>query len=158
MLSMSRTKKTKPGPESTLTDGVILKIKESILDGKTLRETAEAIGVAESTLYSWKHNNQGGLQDKINTYEAMRQLKEADAFSKKLMSMSTTNLDGSINKGLLAIQQKESEFLREKLLIARDKYNSGNVVNVNVALPQPIIDLSKVVSTVDSQKSLENKG
>lgn len=138
-----------------LTDAIILQIKDGILDGLPLIEIAKKIGVSENTLYAWKSRNNTGLQDKINTYEAMRQLKEADAFSKKLMSMSTTNPDGSINKGLVAIQQKESEFLREKLLIARDKYNSGNVVNVNIALPQPIIDLSKVVSTVEQPKSID---
>lgn len=152
---MSRVKKQKPGPESTLTNEVILKIKESVIDGKTLKETAENIGVSESTIYSWKHHNYEGFADKLNTWEAMRQLKEADAFSKKLMSMSTINPDGSINKGLVAIQQKESEFLREKLLIARDKYNSGNVTNINVQLPQPIIDLGKVVATVEKPKELD---
>lgn len=152
---MSRVKKSKPGPETVLNNEVILKIKESVIDGKTLKETAEIIGVKEGTIYSWKHHNYEGFADKLNTWEAMRQLKQADEFSKKLMAMSTINPDGSINKGLVAIQQKESEFLREKLLIARDKYNSGNVVNVNVALPQPIIDLSKVVSTVEAPKELE---
>lgn len=152
---MSRVKKSKPGPETVLTNEVSLKIKENILEGKNLKEIAEIIGIKEGTIYSWRHHNYEGIADKMNTWEAMYQLKEADAFSKKLMSMPTTNEDGTINARLVAIQQKETEFLREKLLIARDKYNSGNVVNVNVALPQPIIDLGKVVETVEPQKSLD---
>lgn len=146
--------KRKVGKPTTLTNEQALLIKECVLEGMSLSETAKKMGISENTLYSWKHNNIEGIADKLNTWEAMHQLKQADIFSKKLMAMVTTDENGKPDKGLLAIQQKESEFLREKLLIARDKYNSGNVVNVNVALPQPIIDLSKVVSTVDTKKSL----
>lgn len=152
---MSRVKKAKPGPESILTHELVLKIKENVVEGKTLRETAQNVGISESTLYSWKYDNYQNIADKLNTWEAMYQLKQADIFSKKLMAMVTVDENGKPDKGLIAIQQKESEFLREKLLIARDKYNSGNVVNVNVALPQPIIDLSKVVSTVEQPKSID---
>lgn len=151
---MSRVKKGKTGPESILTNELVLKIKENILEGKTLRETAVNVGISENTMYSWKYDNYMNIADKINTWETQRMLQQAEKFSDELLAMNTRNADGTINTRLAAIKQKESEFLREKLLIARDKYNSGNVVNVNVALPQPIIDLSKVVSTVEPQKSL----
>lgn len=152
---MSRVKKAKVGAPSTLTKEVALLIKECVLDGMSLAETSRKIGISENTLYSWKHDNTQGLADKLNQWDTERMLNDAEKFSKKLMAMSTVDEKGNINKGLVAIQQKESEFLREKLLIARDKYNSGNVVNVNVALPQPIIDLGKVVSTVGKQKELD---
>lgn len=151
---MSRVKKSKTGPESILTNELISKLKENIIEGKTLRETASIVGIPESTLYSWKHDNYQNIADKINTWETQRMLKQAEEFSKRLMSMSTVDENGKIDARMVAIQQKESEFLREKLLIARDKYNSGNVVNVNVQLPQPIIDLGKVVS-VDNKKVLD---
>jgi transposase-like protein len=150
---MSRVKKT-TGPPSTLTKEVALKIKECVLEGKNMKEIAKTVGISDGTLYSWRHYNQDEIADKMNTWEAMYQLRQADKFSKELMAMLTVDEKGRPDKGLLAIKQKESEFLREKLIIARDKYNSGNVVNVNVALPQPIIDLSKVVSTVNEKKSL----
>lgn len=152
---MSRVKKAKPGQPTLLKDEDILVIKDCVLDGKNLLEIAEKLGVSENTVYSWKHNNTKGIADKLNMWDTQRMLNDAEKFSKKLMAMSTVDENGNINKGLVAIQQKESEFLREKLLIARDKYNSGNVVNVNVALPQPIIDLGKVVATVEKPKELD---
>lgn len=134
----------KRGTKTLLTDTLLLQIRNEVLKGSEAREVAKTLAINENTLYDWKSNNYQKLQDKWNAWETQRMLKQAEKFSDNLMAMSTTNPDGTINKGLVAIQQKESEFLREKLLIARDKYNSGNVVNVNVALPQPIIDLSKV--------------
>jgi len=145
----------KRGTKTLLTDTLLLQIRNEVLKGSETREVAKTLAINENTLYDWKSNNYQKRQDKWNAWETQRMLKQAETFSDRLMSMSTTNPDGSINKGLVAIQQKESEFLREKLLIARDKYNSGNVVNVNVALPQPIIDLSKVVSTVEQPKSID---
>ena len=144
----------KRGTKTLLTDTLILQIRNEVMKGSDVREVAKTLAINEKTLYDWRVNNYQNIQDKWNAWETQRMLKQAETFSDKLMNMSVNNPDGTINKGLIAIQQKESEFLREKLLIARDKYNSGNVVNVNVALPQPIIDLSKVVSTVDSKKSL----
>lgn len=145
----------KRGTKTLLTDTLLLQIRNEVLKGSETREVAKTLAINENTLYDWKSNNYQKLQDKWNAWETQRMLKQAEKFSDNLMAMSTTNPDGTINKGLVAIQQKESEFLREKLLIARDKYNSGNVVNVNVALPQPIIDLSKVVSTVEQPKSID---
>lgn len=151
---MSRVKKGKVGAPTLLTKELILQIKECVLDGMNIAETARKIKISEDSIYSWKFRNTEGLADKLNTWNTERQLKNAEKFSDELMAMSTVDKNGLINKGLVAIKQKEAEFLREKLLIARDKYNSGNVVNVNVALPQPIIDLGKVVATVEEKKSL----
>lgn len=152
---MSRAKKARTGPESTLTSDVMSKLRDYVLQGKEVPEMSKLLDIPHNTLYTWKSKNYLNLQSEWNIWETQRMLQQAEKFSDKLMAMVTTNPDGSINKGLIAIQQKESEFLREKLLIARDKYNSGNVVNVNVALPQPIIDLSKVVSTVEPRKELD---
>lgn len=152
---MSRVKKGKVGAPTLLTNELILQIKECVLQGMNIAETARKIGISEDSIYSWKFRNTEGLADKLNTWNTERQLQQAEKFSDELLAMNTKNADGTINTRLAAIKQKESEFLREKLLIARDKYNSGNVVNVNVALPQPIIDLSKVVSTVDKPKELD---
>lgn len=145
----------KPGVKTLLTDTLILQMRNEVLKGKEVREVAKIVGINENTLYDWKAHNYQNIQDKWNSWKTQYNLKQAEDFSEKLMNMDVTNPDGSINKGLVAIQQKESEFLREKLLIARDKYNSGNVVNVNVALPQPIIDLGKVVATVEKPKELD---
>lgn len=151
---MPRVKKAKIGKPTLLHDEMVAEIKKEVLAGTEIREIASKINVSERTIYDWKDKDYMQIGTLWNKWNTERMLKQAETFSDKLMSMSVNNPDGTINKGLVAIQQKESEFLREKLLIARDKYNSGNVVNVNVALPQPIIDLSKVVSTVDTKKSL----
>lgn len=144
----------KPGVKTLLNDSLVLQIRAEVLKGKEVGEVAKTLGLNEKTVYDWRANNYLGIADKWNAWKTQYNLKQAEEFSERLMNMDVINPDGTINKGLVAIQQKESEFLREKLLIARDKYNSGNVTNINVALPQPIIDLGKVVSTQDSQKSL----
>lgn len=137
--------KKRTGPESTLTDEVMSRLRDYVLQGKEVPEMSKLLSIPHNTLYTWKSKNYLNLQEQWNTWETQRMLKQAEDFSKKLMSMVTTDENGKVDARLVAIQQKESEFLREKLLIARDKYNSGNVVNVNVALPQPIIDLGKVI-------------
>ena len=152
---MSRVKKAKTGPESTLTDDVMSRLRDYVLQGKEVPEMSKLLDIPHNTLYTWKSKNYLNLQDKWNTWETQRMLVNAEKFSDELMLMSTLNPDGTVNKGLVAIKQKESEFLREKLLIARDKYNSNQVTNINVVLPQPIIDLGKVVATVDKPKELD---
>lgn len=149
---MSRVKKPKLGQPTLLNDEVIASIKSEVLKGTEIREIAEKISVAERTIYNWKDKDFMQLGSLWNKWEAERQLKQAEKFSDELLAMNTRNEDGTINTRLAAIKQKESEFLREKLLIARDKYNSQQVTNINVVLPQPIIDLGKVV---DEQKSLD---
>lgn len=152
---MSRVKKVKLGSPTLLNDEVIASIKSEVLKGTEIREIAEKINVAERTIYNWKDKDFMQLGSLWNKWQAERQLKQAEKFSDELLAMNVKNADGTINTRLAAIKQKESEFLREKLLIARDKYNSQQVTNINVVLPQPIIDLGNVVSTDDSKKSLD---
>lgn len=152
---MSRVAKAKIGQPSKLNDELIASIKSEVLKGTEIQEIALKLSIPERTIYYWKDKDYLQLGTLWNKWNTERMLKQAEKFSDDLMKMSTLNEKGLPDKGLIAIKQKEAEFLREKLLIARDKYNSGNVVNVNVALPQPIIDLGKVVETVEPQKSLE---
>jgi len=146
---------SKRGVKTLLTDSLILQIRAEVLKGKEVGEVAKTLGLNEKTVYDWRANNYLGITDKWNAWETQRMLVQAEEFSKKLMNMSTIDENGRIDQRLVAIQQKESEFLREKLLIARDKYNSQQVTNVNVVLPQPIIDLGKVVSTQENKKTLD---
>ena len=152
---MSRVKKETRGKPTVLNDAMIAEIKKEVLAGTEIREIASKIGVSERSIYDWKDKDYLHIGTLWNKWNTERMLINAEKFSNELMAMSTLNEKGLVDKGLVAIKQKEAEFLREKLLIARDKYNSGNVVNVNVALPQPIIDLSKVVSTVEPRKELD---
>ena len=152
---MSRVKKETRGKPTVLNDVMIAEIKREVLAGTEIREIASKISVSERSIYDWKDKDYMQIGTLWNKWNTERMLKQAEKFSDELMAMSTINEKGLPDKGLIAIKQKEAEFLREKLLIARDKYNSGNVVNVNVALPQPIIDLGKVVATVDKPKELD---
>lgn len=150
---MSRVKKAKIGKPTLLNDAVLAEIKRGVLNGLEVTEIAENVKVSERTIYEWKDKDYMHVGTLWTKWDTERMLNNAEKFSKKLMAMSTVDENGKIDARMVAIQQKESEFLREKLLIARDKYNSGHVTNINVALPQPIIDLGKVVST-DNKKSL----
>jgi hypothetical protein len=67
-----------PGPESTLTDDLLRKIKECILDGKNLKETAEICEIPVNTLYDWKKDNRLNINDKIAVWDLNRKLMKSE--------------------------------------------------------------------------------
>lgn len=112
----------KRGVKTILNDALIMQLREQVLKGCEIRETARNIGINEQTLYDWRRNNYLNLTDKWNTWELQRNLKQAEDFSKHLMELPSYE-DEKLNTKLLSIKQREAEFLRSTLLIARNKYD-----------------------------------
>lgn len=101
------------GRNTLLTEDLLRKIKQSILDGNDLRATAKICGINELTLYDWTCDNYLNLTDKIEGWKRDRKLKLAD-----------TNIDGILCLGIedkdsLKVVADMSKFVKETL----DKQN-----------------------------------
>lgn len=97
------------GRPTDLTQEVLRKIKESILSGNNLKETANFCGINVDTLYNWTTENYQNLSDKIEGWKRDRKVKIAEEFGERLMLMEEGDKD------ILRLKQKESEFVRETL-------------------------------------------
>jgi len=66
------------GRPSLLTDELLLKIRESILAGNNLKETANICEIDEQRIYDWNLNNYRDLSTLIDTWVAQRRLTKAE--------------------------------------------------------------------------------
>jgi len=128
------------GRISDLTDELIKKIKECILDGKNLKDTAKHIfnnypNLREEEkikgednyiqkIYNWNSQNYLNINDKIEGWQRDRRLILANITSDKIQTLPIEDEEGKIDKELLKIKQKESEFIRETL--GKEYYSKRN--------------------------------
>ena len=131
--------KSKNGRELTLTEGIKKDMLLLVRQGKDMKQISEALNVNYQNILNWRYNH---ITSDWNNAQMLYQLDQAEAFSDKLMKLEAGKKDTS----LLAIQQKEVEFLRKQLLVAKSKYNDTPQVAIQVNLPSPIIDLGKLDS------------
>lgn len=130
--------------ESPVDEVVILQVLTLAEEGLQLRNIAEQIGIPENTLYSWKYRNISNLQERLHLAYLKGDIKRAENKMRELMELEAKNSDGQINSRVLAIQQKEAEFIRSNVIEAQKYYSNRPQVNVQVNLPQPIIDLGNI--------------
>lgn len=131
------------GRPTILNEELFKKIKQSILDGNDLRETAKVCEINEGTLYVWHSDNYLNIADKISGWKRDRKLMLADK-----------NIEGILQ---LPIQDKDfvktvsdmSKFIKETL--DKDNYSKRTDLTTNgKELPTPI--LSYALSSNDSDK------
>jgi hypothetical protein len=103
------------GRPTDLDDELLAKIKQCILDGNDLKKTAEISKIPESTLYTWHSKNYLNIADKIEGWRRDRKLMLAEVTSDTIQTLPITDENGKIDKELLKLKQKESEFIRETL-------------------------------------------
>mgnify|MGYP000895630447 CR=1 FL=1 len=103
------------GRPTELTNEVLEKIKQGILDGRTLKDIAQQSQINEGTLYQWSSTNYLNLADKVEGWKRDRKLILADITSDAIQTASHFDEKGKIDKELLKIKQKEAEFIRETL-------------------------------------------
>ena len=129
---------TKTGPKTILDKELLRKIKIAYKETGEIRKTAKIVGINDKTLYCWRDDNYLNLTDQMNRWDLERQLEQAESFSKRLLAMVESDSEGVINTKLVSIKQREAEFLRSTLLIARNKYDKrenlsqGTNVQINV--------------------------
>lgn len=148
----------KTGPKPTITDEIVADIRTYVLQGLPYTEIAKHVGVNYKTLNYWRYKNIGQLADQIQTWEMERTLELAEAVGRQILTMVDVKDDGTINPALKAIKQREAEYVRDALVIARKKWSKRDAVNINVQLPQPILgdlfnSLPKV-AIIEQPKSL----
>lgn len=124
---------------TTLTEARKVEVLKMVREGKTAKEISDALNVTYSVVLDWRNMH---IINEWNRADMLYQLDTVEAFSKRLMAESA----GKKDTGLKAIQQKEAEFLRKQLVVAKTKYNDTPQIAIQVNLPSPIVDLGKLES------------
>ena len=113
------------------------KFRTLMLEGKTIKETNEILGFNQGSFDGYYYQNKYGLRDFVNDVKKEITHRTCEAFSKKLMSKESED-----NAKVLAIQQKEAEFLRETLL--KDTYSKRiETLGFNINKNEPLDDEQK---------------
>lgn len=97
------------GCPTKLDKELLRKIKESILDGNNLKETAKLCGINELTLYDWSSNDYLNLATKIDGWKRDRKLMLAEKNIEAILQMSLTD------KETLKVVSDISKFTAETL-------------------------------------------
>lgn len=123
------------------------KFRTLILDGKTIKETNEILNFNQGTFDSYFYGNKHGLRDYVQGVKKEKMIVDAERVSSKILAMDTVN-----NAKMLAIQQKESEFIRETQ--GKDQGYSKRIetIGFNVNKNEPLDDdqkakLDKLIKT-----------
>ena len=138
-----------PGPKTMLTEELFGKIKICVLEGKNIRETASFCEIPENTFYDWTARNYLNISDKIEGWQRDKRLRLANITSDTIQTLPVIDENGKVDKELLKIKQKESEFIRETL--GKEIYSKRSELTGKDGkdLPQPIIN---VIPTDNSDK------
>jgi len=86
-------KKRKPGAgrPTELTDELVKKIKQGVLDGLNLKEIAKQSKINEGTLYVWHSANYLNIADKVEGWKRDRKLMLATQNLEEMLQMSIKN-------------------------------------------------------------------
>lgn len=118
-------------------DDVRNKFRTLYLEGKEYKEINEIMGIPQGTFDSAYYRNTHSLRDWANELKKERTMRTCEAFSKKLMAKEAED-----NAKMIAIQQKEAEFLRETLL--KDTYSKRiETIGFNINKNEPLDDEQK---------------
>lgn len=133
--------------KSILNSRIKRKIKTCVLQGQSIKEIAQNIGISENTLRDWFYRDTHKIAKDIRLWKAEAMLKEAEKISKEILTLDLRKEDGTLDPQILKVQQKEASFLREKLVIARQHYsNSSKISKEHTArVPMPILGDLEVV-------------
>ncbi len=112
----------KAGRPTELTEELFKKIKQSILNGNDLRETAKVCEINEGTFYVWHSDNYLKLADKIEGWKRDRKLMLADKNIDSILEL------GISDKQVLKVVADMSKFVKETL----DKKNYSKQLNTDI--------------------------
>lgn len=116
-------------------DDVKNKIRTAMLGGKEILQIQNEMEIPAGTWDACYWRNTQGFRDFIDNVKKQRFLKSAEAVSEEI-----TNIDAQGSAKLLAIKQKEAEFLRETL--GKDMGYSKRIetIGFNVNKTEPLDD------------------
>lgn len=154
------------GRPTILDEEMFRKIKQSILDGKTLRDLAKDNEINEGTLYEWHSNNYLNLADKIEGWRRDRKLMLAEKNIEEILGMTTLNTltrsNGEVyeatDTAILRVKADISKFVSETL--GKDYYSkrseltgkNGDALKVDVTKASDE-DLIKLVSGENTSRT-----
>lgn len=127
------------GRPTDLTDELVKKIKQCILDGNDLKNTANLCEIDPQKLYNWNCDNYLNIRDKIEGWKRDYKLSLADKNINDILKI------GAIpDKVTLKVVADMSKFVKETL----DKKNYSKQINTDITsggkeLPTPIINLTE---------------
>lgn len=140
----------KVGRKTDLTEDLFRQIKESILNGNDLRETAKVCDIPESTLYTWHSDNYLNIADKVLSWKHERMLKLAETNLEGIMGL------GISDKNSIKVVADVSKFVSETL----GKKNYSKQVNTDLTSGgKPIItpeEKSKINNIIEEYLNGEN--
>ena len=107
------------GRNTILTDDVFRKIKECILNGMNLKQSAEVCGISEQNFYDWNHDNYLGFADKIDGWKRDRRVKLAEVNVDEFLLLDTEDsqklkVKADITKFVLETLDKDNYSRRQE--------------------------------------------
>lgn len=163
---MANVARQKPGPSTILNDILFSKIRESIINGNSLKETANVCEIPESTLYGWSSDNYLMLADKIEGWKRDAMLKQAEGNLKEFLKMDCKNvrqvgeeLIHFTDAQLVRIKQDTSKFVAQTL--GKGTYSTSTEtknLNVNVDIEVDGSDLEGLADILNKQLKNGHKG
>ena len=140
----------KVGRKTDLTEDLFRQIKEAILNGNDLIETAKVCDIPESTLYTWHSDNYLNIADKVLSWKHERMLKLAETNLEGIMGL------GISDKNSINVVADVSKFVSETL----GKKNYSKQVNTDLTSGgKPIItpeEKSKINNIIEEYLNGEN--
>lgn len=142
----------KVGAKTKLTDELFKEIKQSILAGNDLRETAKVCGINEGTFYVWHSDNYLNLADKVLSWKHERMLKLAETNLEGIMGLGISNKDSI--KVVADVSKFVSETLGKKNYskqVNTDLTSGGKPISINI--DQDIAEKNNVANSEPKDNS-----
>ena len=132
------------GRKTDLTDNLLKRIKEGILGGRNLKETAEFCEIDPQKLYNWHYDDYLNIATKIEGWKRDRKLNLADKNIEGILALGISD-----DKSLKVVADM-TKFVKETL---EKKYYSKQI-NTDITTggkPLPILNINDI-STNNSNK------
>lgn len=123
---------------SLMNDDTKNKLRTLYLEGKTIKEILAILEIPKGTFDMYYYTNKYALRDFMTECKKERVMQTVERFSDELMA-----IDADQNAKMKAIQQKESEFLRETLLKEQGYTKRIETIGFNVNKTEPLDDKQK---------------
>ena len=118
------------------------KIRTLYLEGKNYKTIQAELDIPAGSWDSIYYRNEYGFRDFINSIKRERFLKEAEKVSDQIMEA-----DHSEDVRILAIKQKEAEFLRETL--GKDQYSKKTEIDNSAPITINVKSYNENIKSVD---------
>jgi len=103
------------GRPTKLTDEVMAKIQELLLEGKKESEVYEMLDIPRSTWNTWRKLNYDDFRTNVLDHKLEYKLNLAEMVSEDVLRTDHYNAEGKVDTGVLSVKQREAQFIRETL-------------------------------------------